>query len=154
MKVRVEAISAFKQLTLIDHSRGRGAVGEPARPGGADNRSAFVLWSITRAILARNPHVACCCHQEKIGRDALSSLRRLTIERAARWFAIRIAMFLPLFREHFAEQLPARTIEPHHSQLTYRGIVVRAIVKSYRPEATYPIPGWKWTSPASSHFRG
>jgi hypothetical protein len=72
---------------------------------------------------------ACCCHQEKIGRDALSSLR-LTIERAARWFAIRIAMFLPLFREHFAEQLPARTIEPHHSQLTYRGIVVRAIVKS------------------------
>ena len=57
MKVRVEAISAFKQLTLIDHSRGRGAVGEPARPGGADNRSAFVLWSITRAILARNPHV-------------------------------------------------------------------------------------------------
>lgn len=57
MKVRVEAISAFKQLTLIDHTRGRGAVGEPARPGGADNRSAFVLWSITRAILARNPHV-------------------------------------------------------------------------------------------------
>ena len=39
-------------------------------------------------------------------------------------------MLLLLFREHFAEQLPARTIEPHHSQLTYRGIVVRAIVKS------------------------
>ena len=40
-------------------------------------------------------------------------------------------MLLLLFREHFAEQLPARTSEPHHSQLTYRGIVVRVIVKSY-----------------------
>jgi hypothetical protein len=30
VKVRVEATSAFKQLTLIDHARGRGAVGELA----------------------------------------------------------------------------------------------------------------------------
>jgi hypothetical protein len=42
VKVRVEATSAFKQLALTDHARGRGAVGEPARPGGAYNRSAFV----------------------------------------------------------------------------------------------------------------
>jgi hypothetical protein len=44
VKVRVEATSAFKQLTLTDHARGRGAVGEPARPGGADDRSAFVYF--------------------------------------------------------------------------------------------------------------
>ena len=44
VKVRVEATSAFKQLTLTDHARGRGAVGEAARPGGADNRSAFVYF--------------------------------------------------------------------------------------------------------------
>ena len=33
VKVRVEATSAFKQLTLSDHARGRGAVGELAGAG-------------------------------------------------------------------------------------------------------------------------
>jgi hypothetical protein len=68
VKVRVEATSAFKQLTLTDHARGRGAVGEPARPRRRGQPLRARLESNTRAQSARR------CHQEKVGREPVRML--------------------------------------------------------------------------------
>jgi hypothetical protein len=41
VKVRVGTPSAFKQLTLINHASGRGAVGEHAKRGGSQTATLY-----------------------------------------------------------------------------------------------------------------